>query len=168
VYREAVNILQRFGLVRPMHEPDPGVTMHGLVRWRAAEETTSPEQRTWSLVFIVAICSRLSKVPKETSGSSLELRRHILIHLPTIKDLTEMKTCLPDEALVWVWTEISSLLEEEGKWQDCEHLHQAVFSLKRSSLGSRHPTTLLYENQLAAFCVRQQKHERDTKQSPHD
>jgi hypothetical protein len=159
VYRETVDILERFGLVRIIHEPDPGVTMHGLVSWRAAEDATSPEEWKWFLVFLVAVCSRLLKLQEEAPSSSLELRRHILIHLPTIEDLTGKKTHLPDEALVRAWMEISSLLEKEGKWQDCEHLHQAVFSLQENSLGSQHTTTRLYKDRLAAFRVRQETHE---------
>jgi hypothetical protein len=135
VYRGAVDALQRFGLVRTVHEPDPGVMMHALVRWRAAEETISSEEWTLFLVFIVAVCH-----------NSLGLKwyeRHILSILPTVKLLTGKETCFPAAALAWTWEVIASVLQQGNRFDDCRHLREAISSLQESSLVPRHPRTPL-------------------------
>jgi hypothetical protein len=142
VYREAVNVLQRYGLVRQIHKPDPGVTMHRLVKLRAAEGASSKEEWTWFLAFIVAVCHRsLLFYPRPD-------RRHIRASLPTAKVLTEKKTCLSSEGLIWAWLVMATFFEEEGESEACEHLREAILSLRESSLGLKHPKTQLSKVQL--------------------
>lgn len=158
VYREAVGVLQRFGLVRPLQGFNPGVAMLGLVKWRAAEEAASSEEWTWFLVFVVAVC---------LDGLALSQRPHsptlggpyMLIHLPTTTDLIKKKTCLSDKALASAWMSISSFLETESRWSDCEELHEAVLSLHLDSLGERHAITALSKLRLDELRVRRGKSE---------
>ena len=150
VYRGAVNALQRFGLVRSIHDPFPGVTIHGLVRWRVAEEATSSEEWTWFLVFVVAVLCYWNQTDRDIS----ELEPHILKHLPPITDLIERNTCFSEKGITWAWMSISYFLERHNKWEDCENLHEAVLSLHRSSLGDRHTTTASSKLRLDTLRVR--------------
>jgi hypothetical protein len=161
VYREAVDILQRFGLVRPS---PAGTTMHGLVKWRAAEDATSPEEWTWFLLFIVAVAVDLKRNFSMRIIEHLEL--DMLTHLPTTTDLIKRKTCLSGKGLVWAWMSISSFLEKQSRWTDCEELHEAVLSLHSSSLGEMHATTASSKLRLEELRARREKNERALEKRP--
>jgi hypothetical protein len=158
VYRGAVDVLQRYGLVRPVDDPDPGVTMDGLVKWRAAEDPTGTEGWSWFLVFIVAVCYRsLLECPRSD-------RCHILIHLPAAKELTERRTCFSDEWLVQAWLVMSYFFEEEGKFDDVEHLRMAISSLYEDPLVS-HSLMLTNKKRLTRLRERQEEFQRSQKKT---
>jgi hypothetical protein len=155
VYKEAVDTLQRFGLVRIVSGEWSGVTMHKSVAWRVAEETRSTEQWTCFLAFIVAVCLHsLSKPALESIATCIRM------HLPTTEDLIVKKTLLSVEGLTWTWLTISSFLEGAGRWDECERLHEAILSMQESVLGPRHPTTLLSKEVLIELRIRGWKWER--------
>ena len=152
VYRGAVNVLQRFGLVRSTDDPLPGVTIHGLVRWRAAEEATTSEDWTWFLVFVVAVLRTWDE------GYDFPAT-HMLTHLPPTTDLIKRNSCFSEKGIIEAWGAISAFLEEHDKWEDCESLHEAALSLHLSSLGDRHTTTAFSKLRLDEFRVRREESE---------
>jgi hypothetical protein len=162
-YRETVDILQRFGLVRPVVvHGSPGVTMYKLVRWRVAEEATTPEDWTSFLLFVVAVCRHY--VWDSSPGfATMPLDRYMLRHVPTTTDLITKKTCFSDDGLTWAWMSISSFLAEDRKWEDCEKLHEAALSLNRGSLGDLHTTTTSIKARLDDFRVLRERSERAQK-----
>jgi hypothetical protein len=121
VYREAVNVLQRFGLVRPAAGAFPGVTIHRLVRWRAAEETNIIQEWTWFAAFVVSVCYRSPQVINPT-------RPKILVHLPPARDLASYLDCFSGDESIWAWKVITSLVKKEGKTteflRDNPHFHE--------------------------------------------
>jgi hypothetical protein len=153
VYRGAVNALQRFGLVRSIQDPFPGVKIHGLVRWRVAEQATTSEDWTWFLVFVVAVL-----LPWD-EGYDFSAT-HMLTNLPPTTDLIKRNTCFSEKGITEAWMSISDFLEKHDKWEDCESLHEAALSLHLSSLGDRHTTTASSKMRLNKFRVRREKSER--------
>jgi hypothetical protein len=152
VYKEAVGILQRFGLVRISSGAHPGVTLPRLVSWRVSAEDTSTEEWTCFLVFIVAICQRSLKYPALES-----IRSYVLIRLPPTQELTGRMTLLPLEGLVLACLIISSFLELSGRWDDCEHLHERMLFWQGELLGPRHPSTLLIQELIIELHIRKRK-----------
>jgi hypothetical protein len=51
----------RYGLVRPIAEPWKGITMHGLVRWRASVGMDREQYWRLHLAFIAAACDVVGK-----------------------------------------------------------------------------------------------------------
>jgi hypothetical protein len=147
VYRHTIQVLERFGLVRRVQGLYPGVTMHGLVKWRAALQNTTSEHQTRFFVFLVATCYQSSN-----GAIPVELKRHIMLHLPTVTDLTKDNPTLSDEGLAWAWMFLSSLYSSEGQWGSCVHLREASCEMRKRLLGGQHPDTLLSMSKLAQAC----------------
>lgn len=61
-YAESIEVLCRFGLVQRKRGSFPGVTMHGLISWRARQESTE-EARRWYLDFILTTFGSLLGEP---------------------------------------------------------------------------------------------------------
>ena len=79
----------------------------------------------------------------------MELRRHIILHLPTVKDLTKDNPALSDEGLAWAWMFLSSLYSSEGQWRSCVHAREASCKMTKKLFGGQHPDTLLSMSKLA-------------------
>jgi len=144
-YRATVKLLLRYGLVRPIAEPWNGITMHGLVGWRASVGMDREQYWRLYLAFISAICARLSL--KTYNG---HFRRHVLVHFPANMELLKNEVGLKAEGLWCLWTNLGSVLYEEGKWNEAEELQVKVMEARSRVLGEEHPDTLTAMANLAS------------------
>lgn len=93
-YRATVKLLVRYGLVRPVAEPWKGITMHGLVRWRASVGMDRKQYWRLYLAFITAVC--------ENTGEEVEnvrFRRYVVVHLPQKDEMLSSTDSVKDEGL---------------------------------------------------------------------
>ena len=136
-YRATVKLLVRYGLVRPVAEPWKGITMHGLVRWRASVRMDREQYRRLYLAFIVAVCENIGK---EVDG--VRFRRHVVVHLPQKDEILGSTDGVKDEGLWRMWATIGYVLWEEGRWKEAEELQVKVMEARSRVLGEEHPSTL--------------------------
>ena len=94
-YRTSKKFLLRYGMIRPIAEPWKGMTMHGLVQWRASVGLDREEYCRLHLAFMVAVCSKV-----ENEADSVRFRRHVVTHLPSNQDLLVRTGGMEDEG-VW-------------------------------------------------------------------
>ena len=144
-YRETIKPLLRFGLVRRTHGQWPGLTMHSLVRWRAAIERD--EALFWPIYadFCAAACFW-----KADETSNVYFRRHILTHLPQ----NERLIVAANEATVgdaaWRLLQFGRIYEGTGRWKESRELSSAAQELCLNKLGPEHPDTLTTMAHLAS------------------
>lgn len=144
-YRTAVNLLIRYGLVRPIAQPWKGTTMHSLVRWRASVEMDREQYCHLHLAFITAVCERV--------GSGLEdpsFRRHVVVHLPLIDAILAATNLIDPKGICWMWDVIARVLWQEGRWKESEELVLNMVEMTARVLGQEHPDALDATAKLAA------------------
>jgi tetratricopeptide (TPR) repeat protein len=145
-YRATVKLLLRYGLVRPVAQPWKGITMHGLVRWRASVGMDREQYWRLYLAFIAAVCENIGE-----EADSVRFRRHIVVHLPPPKDVILSRTNgVKDERLWRTWTTIGHVLWKEGRWKEAEELLVKVMEARSRVLGEEHLDTLSAIGNLAA------------------
>ncbi|KAK5738250.1 hypothetical protein LTR17_006127 [Elasticomyces elasticus] len=144
-YRETVKTLQRFSLVRLVKGRWKGVTMHGLVRWRASFEAADQEHWQWYAIFVTAFCSQMSR-----KADAVAFRRHVVVHLPLSNELVSYKGRVKDEGATWMMMEVGSVWDNEGRWTESEQLYEAAWKARKRMLGEEHPHTLTSMANLAS------------------
>ncbi|OQN96102.1 hypothetical protein B0A48_18348 [Cryoendolithus antarcticus] len=136
-YRETIKPLVRFGLVRWTQGRWPGLTMHGLVQWRAAKERDEEACWQWYTTFCAAACYH-----KKHGDSRVEFRRHMLVHLPPIEKMIKEETERRADDQSWIWISIGRVWQDEGRWKQSEELFFAAWQWLGQKLGEEHPSTL--------------------------
>jgi hypothetical protein len=136
-YRASVKLLVRYGLVRLVAEPWKGITMHGLVRWRASVGMDREQYWRLYLAFIAAVCENIRE-----EADSVRFRRHVVIHLPPKDKILGATNGVKDEGLWRMWTTIGRVLWEEGRWKEAEEMDVKVMEANSRMLGEEHPDTL--------------------------
>ena len=144
-YRETIKPLIRFGLVRWTQGAWPGLTMHGLVRWRAAKERDETACWRWYTTFCTAAC-----VQKSVEAGTAEFRRHMLVHLPPIERLLTDGDQSGERDVSSMWTHVGIIWEDEGRWDESEELFFAAQTGRTEKLGEEHPSTLTAMANLAS------------------
>ncbi|KAK6423769.1 hypothetical protein LTR95_016472, partial [Oleoguttula sp. CCFEE 5521] len=144
-YRETIKLLVRFGLVRWTQGRWPGLTMHGLVQWRAAKERDVEACWQWYTTFCVAACYH-----KKYGDSKAEFRRHMLVHLPPIEKLIGKETERRADDQSWIWISAGQVWQDEGRWKESEELFLAARQWRAQELGEEHPSTLTTMANLAS------------------
>jgi len=144
-YRASVKLLVRYGLVRPITEPWKGITMHGLVRWRASVGVDREQYWRLYLAFIVAVCENIGE-----EADSVRFRRHVVVHLPPKDEILGGTNGVKDEGLWRMWTTIGHVLWKEGRWKEAEELDVKVMEARSRVLGEEHPDTLSAMGNLAS------------------
>jgi tetratricopeptide (TPR) repeat protein len=144
-YRDSVKLLVRYGLVRPITEPWRGITMHGLVRWRASVGMDREQYRRLYLAFIVAVCENIGE-----EADRVRFRRHVVVHLPRKEELLGGMKDIKAKALWRMWTTIGHVLWKEGRWKEAEELQVKVMEARSRVLGVEHPDTLRATASLAS------------------
>src|SRR5947207_14902862 len=76
-YREAVKPLVRYNLLKREEGEWGGVSMHGLVQWRAMKDEEHQRWDLWYFEFMLAACHQLSK-----DAGRPQFRRHMVVHIP--------------------------------------------------------------------------------------
>jgi tetratricopeptide (TPR) repeat protein len=144
-YRASVKLLVRYGLVRPIAEPWKGITMHGLVRWRASVGMDREQYWRLYLAFMVAVCENIGE-----EADSVRFRRHVVVHLPPKDEILGGTNGVKDEGLWRMWTTIGHVLWKEGRWKEAEELDVKVMEARSRVVGEEHPDTLTAMVNLAA------------------
>jgi tetratricopeptide (TPR) repeat protein len=144
-YLTAVNLLIRYGLVRPIAKPWKGTTMHGLVRWRASAEMDREQYWHLHLAFVTAVCMTMGRDLGDTS-----FRRHVSVHLPLIDAILDVPDYKDPRGICWMWNAIALLLWYEGRAKEAEELMLKVLESTTRVLGYEHPETLSAMANLAA------------------
>jgi tetratricopeptide (TPR) repeat protein len=144
-YRETVKILRRFGFIRPVSGQWKGLTMHGLVQWRAKAIITNHDHM-WQtyLLFIGAVCQELL-----TEDDNVAFRRHLILHLPTCGQLLQPRSNVDQELVGRVWANIGLVWQREGHLAVSEQLLSAALNLWQQRLGNDNPVTLFATMDLA-------------------
>nr|OQO30434.1 hypothetical protein B0A51_03064 [Rachicladosporium sp. CCFEE 5018] len=144
-YRETIKPLVRFGLVRWTQGRWPGLTMHGLVQWRAAKERDEEACWQWYTMFCAAACYQTTY-----GDSKAEFRRHMLVHLPPVENLIREETERRAEDQKWMWISVGQVWQDEGRWKESEVLFFAAWQWRTQELGEEHSDTLTAMANLAA------------------
>jgi tetratricopeptide (TPR) repeat protein len=151
-YRNTVNALLRYGLVKPIGESWRGVTMHGLVQIRARQELPHGYW-PWYMVFLVAICTRINRRLDGSAG--LRFRRHLVLHFPPNDQLLGIQPHAQSEAqLIWMW-EISSIYADECRFTDAAQLQIDVLESYKKRFGENDLLTITAMSNLALTFIRQ-------------
>lgn len=135
-YRATAKSLLRYGLVRRVGESWKGLTMHGLVRWRASAGTELDQYRRLHLALMAAVCEIQGQ-----DSDVIPFRRHIHVHLPEQERLLN-PSGVEVEGLRWMWSCIGGVLDNEGRWKEAEELFLKVIEANSGVLGEEHPDTL--------------------------
>ncbi|KAK3984258.1 hypothetical protein QBC44DRAFT_301710 [Cladorrhinum sp. PSN332] len=143
-YRQGCNVLIRYSLLQRVDGEWAGVTMHGLVRWRAMLSHQSRPWRRSHILFALAACCR--SIEEERP----EFRRHLVRHLPDIhEDDSEGREDLLRYPS-FTKTRLGRIYYEEGRWEEAEKLQVQVIKTRKTKLGVDHPDTLTSMANLAS------------------
>ncbi|KAK4652120.1 hypothetical protein QC762_0099710 [Podospora pseudocomata] len=135
-YQQGCRLLLRYSLLQRVDGGWAGVTMHGLVRWRAMLSHRSRPWRQWYMVFVLAACYQ--NIEEEQP----EFRRHLVGHLPDIHgdDGQEREYFLRYPS--FIGETIGRIYYDEGRWEEAEKLQVQVMETRKTKLGADHPDTL--------------------------
>jgi tetratricopeptide (TPR) repeat protein len=137
LYRATVRLLVRYGLIRRIAEPWKGITMHGLVRWRASVGTDRDQYWHLYLAFITTVCENIGE-----DADSVRFRRHVVVHLPRKDEILGGIHRVKARGLWRIWGTIGHVLEKQGRWDEAEELQGKVMEARSRMLGEEHPDTL--------------------------
>jgi tetratricopeptide (TPR) repeat protein len=139
-YRNTVNALLRYGLVKPISEPWRGVTMHGLVQRRAKQELPHGYW-PWYMVFLVASC--IFVIDKLNGPDGLRFRRHLVLHFPPNDQLLKDQPYAQSERqLARIWEMISHIYSDEGRLKEAAQLQSDALEIRRRMNGKNDLRTL--------------------------
>ncbi|KAK4667919.1 LOW QUALITY PROTEIN: uncharacterized protein QC764_0111100 [Podospora pseudoanserina] len=121
-----------------------GVTMHGLVRWRAMLSHRSRPWRQWYMVFVLAACCQ--NIEEEQP----EFRRQLVGHLPDIHGNNGQEREYFLRYQSFIGATIGRIYYDEGRWEEAEKLFVQVMETSKTKLGADHPDTLTSMANLAS------------------
>jgi tetratricopeptide (TPR) repeat protein len=152
-YRNTVNALLRYGLVKPTTGPWRGVTMHGLVQKRAEQELPHGYW-LWQMVFLVASCICITDRLDGPDG--LRFRGQLVLHFPPNDQLLGIQPHAQSEVrLVRIWEEISVIYADACRSTEAAQLQIDVLESFKKSLGENDLETNFAMCDLALTFARQ-------------
>ncbi|KAF2867143.1 hypothetical protein BDV95DRAFT_598272 [Massariosphaeria phaeospora] len=136
-YEQTRNRLVRFSLLQRTRGEWPGVSMHGLVQWRATKyEAEQPWEKCY-LITVLAACAQLSK---ETARP--HFRRELVAQLPSMETKYLSDLGIKDKDKGFAWHTVSTVYFYEGRSKEAEELDVQVMETSLRVLGKEHPSTL--------------------------
>jgi tetratricopeptide (TPR) repeat protein len=144
-YRESRRVLVRYSLLQRVEGEWPGVSMHGLVQWRARKHEEEQPWDKWHLIAVVAGCAQLSK-----DNARPQFRRELVVHVPTVQEVHLDGLDVEEEGKGVVWNTFSKVLYDEGRWAEAEEVLVQMMGKSTKMLGREHPNTLRSMNNLAS------------------
>ncbi|KAK3357792.1 hypothetical protein B0T25DRAFT_499359 [Lasiosphaeria hispida] len=142
-YQRGCGVLLRYNLLQRVDGEWAGVTMHGLVQWRARQNHQSQPWLWWYVVFVLAACCRsIEEQP--------EFRRNLVGHLP---DISEDDGKVREDLLrhqCFIGAKLGRIYYGEGRWGEAEKLFVQVMETRKTKLGADHPSTLTSMANLAS------------------
>jgi tetratricopeptide (TPR) repeat protein len=152
-YRDTVNVLLRYGLVKPVGEPWKGVTMHGLVQRRARQELPHGHSQ-WHMVFLSAICKGTYDDLNGSNG--LRFRRHLVLHFPpNYQLLRDQPYAQSKRQLAMIWEEVSLIYADDGRFNEAAQLQNAALEVNKVLFGEDDLRTLTTMSNLARSMTQQ-------------
>jgi tetratricopeptide (TPR) repeat protein len=144
-YRKAVEPLVRYSLLQRADGEWPGVSMHNLVQWRARKYDQDQRWGRLYLVFALAACRQLSR-----EAAKPQFRRHMITHIPDVGRCHLDDIGVSDEKKGFVWSTLSRVYYDEGRWKEAEELEVQVMETFKRVLAEEHPSTLTSMANLAS------------------
>jgi tetratricopeptide (TPR) repeat protein len=149
LYRDTINMLLRYGLVKPISEPRRGVTMHGLVQRRARQELPHGYW-PWHMMFLVASCICASGSLGGPDG--LRFHRHLILHFPPNDQLLSIQPHSQWRTqLAQIWERISLVYWDEGRFNEAVQLQSESLKLWMRIRGENDSQTLSSMSMLASI-----------------
>ncbi|RFU74219.1 alpha beta-hydrolase [Trichoderma arundinaceum] len=139
-YRKSRDVMLRYSLLKRAVGKWPGITLHGLIQWRALRRITKekiPQWNRWFLMVIVAACSQMIKERHQP-----EFRRHLVTHLLQISELYDKTSGLSETHKLFIQGMVAKIYYDEGRWDEAEKLDVEVMEAYKAKLGADHPDTL--------------------------
>ena len=144
-YRQTRNRLLRFSLLQRTRDEWPGVSMHGVVQWRATKYEAEQPWETWHLITVLAACVQLSK---ETARP--HFRRELVAQLPSMEKSYLNDLGIKEKNKGFAWHTVSTVYFYEGRSKEAEELFMQVMETSSRVLGKEHPSTLTRMANLAS------------------
>ena len=146
-YRATVGLLVRYGLVRPVAQYWKGITMHGLVRWRASVKMDREQYWSLYLAFVTTVCENVVIRPQHA-----RLRRHVVVHVSS--DDVVLNGCDDVElvGLLRMWRRVRDVLWAMSSFPESEVLPRKLVDVTSKMLGPEHVDTLSVTCDLARIC----------------
>ena len=144
-YEQTRDRLVQYSLLQRTGGEWPGVSMHGLVQWRATKYEAEQPWETWHLMTVLAACAQLSK---ETARP--HFRRELIAQLPSIEKKYLNELGIEDKNKGFAWNTISTVYFYEGRSKEAEELYVQVMETSSRVLGKEHPDTLISMANLAS------------------
>ncbi|KAH7139811.1 hypothetical protein B0J13DRAFT_638817 [Dactylonectria estremocensis] len=146
-YRKSREVMLRYNLLKRVDGEWPGVTMHGLVQWRALKSSAQEEipQKEWYMIVILAACSQMTEERHQP-----EFRRHLMTHLPQISELGDDTTRDSETRTFFMQGILAHVYHDEGRWDEAEKLLVEAMKIRKAKLGADHPDTLISMANLAS------------------
>ena len=149
-YRATVNLLLRYGFVRPIALPWKGITMHSLVQWRASAEVDREQPWYLYLAFMTAVCDNVGG-----DAMGIRFRRQLVVHLPPNDVILDGLDRIEPEGLWRMWRAMGCGLSGGRRWCEAEELLLKVRETTARVLGREHHVTLSAMANLATIYVSQ-------------
>jgi tetratricopeptide (TPR) repeat protein len=143
-YRKSRDILVRYNLLQRVQGSWPGVSMHGLVRWRAQRYAQASE--SWHITAVISACVTTTRTEK-----SPRFRRELAAHIPPVGPKRLTRLGIGDTGKDFVWNITSTMYRKEGNWKKSGAIERRMLSLRTEMLGEEHPETLLVLGNVAAI-----------------
>lgn len=139
-YQQALDLLKQYSLLRRVEGDWPGVTMHGLVQWRAKKHQSGQLWDKWYLVFTAAASWQILVRQNEPP-----FRRYLATHLPVNEKLDVWKWRTGDEneeSIGFIWGVLGRMYYDEGQLTEAAELFMWETETRIRLQGERHPNTL--------------------------
>jgi tetratricopeptide (TPR) repeat protein len=145
-YRESRRVLVRYSLLQRVEGEWPGVSMHGLVQWRARKYEEEQKWKHWNLMAVLAGCTQLSE-----EEARPQFRRELAAHVPAVENAYLDKLEVKNVGKEFVWRTVSEVLYDEARWEEAEELLVQAMEVSKKMLGLDHPNTVVYVAILASM-----------------
>jgi tetratricopeptide (TPR) repeat protein len=136
-YRETRRVLVKYSLLQRVDGKWPGVSMHGLVQWRARKHEEQLPWDKWHLIAMVAGCAQLSE-----DLAKPQFRRELVAHVPAVEEAYLDELDVEEERKEAVWSTVGAVFYGEGRWVEAEELLVQALEKSITVLGAEHPDTL--------------------------
>jgi tetratricopeptide (TPR) repeat protein len=144
-YRKSRDVLIRYSLLQRAQGEWPGVTMHGLVRWRATKLEEAKPWDCWHLMATMAACVHLLE-----DEARPQFRRHMVVYLSNWNQECLNRLGIVEEKMPYIWNNVGKTYFSEGRWKKAEELFTQVIQTRKRVLGEEHPDTLTSMADLAS------------------
>jgi tetratricopeptide (TPR) repeat protein len=149
-YRKSRDILVRYNLLQRVQGSWSGVSMHGLVRWRASRYANMQQSEKWQLVTVVSACSAVIR-----DHTRPRFRRELLSHMSPVPSKRLDRLGIVISGKSFIWTTFGHIFFLEGLWKAAEKVRLRSLHIHLEVLGEEDPATLNVSSDLATTYNRQ-------------